>query len=300
MMNMNEAPYPLKQTDVVEFCANLDKPLIYIPNHGNLGDSLIATGTKMAFEATGVGFQSIELFNESPDAVVLYAGGGNLVPYYNNCAKFLSVMIQHHASVVVLPHTVYGHQDLIKRMDDRHHIFCRERPSFEYVNKLNSAKTYFDHDLALKINPDILFSKYAEDIKNAPENLLKLTEFIFRKSIFHSRHHGRIGYLFRSDRESILDKIDHTFDISGVFVHKWKLDEFTTLLTTVFLMALTMFDRIYTDRLHVAIGASILKIPTTLYPNSYYKNKAVFEASLNGLNSCIKFEDNLSSVKNII
>jgi exopolysaccharide biosynthesis predicted pyruvyltransferase EpsI len=257
-----------------------------------LGDALIATGTKMAFDSMGIKFQPSALINQSPDAVLVYAGGGNLVPYYNNCSKFLSVMVRYPNPVVLLPHTVFGHIDLIKKLDDRHHIFCREEKSYQYVSEINSAKTYFDHDLALRINPDILISRYSEEIKNAPEKLLNLIEQVFRKSILHSRSHGRVGYLFRSDRESIVKKNEDSFDLSGISVHTWKLDGFSTLLSTAFLMALSSFDRIFTDRLHVAIGASILNIPTTLYPNSYYKNKAVFQASLNGLNSCLGFEDN--------
>jgi len=37
---------------------------------------------------------------------------------------------------------------------------------------------------------------------------------------------------------------------------------------------------VFTDRLHVAILAVILGKDTILYPNSYYKNKGVYEFSL--------------------
>jgi exopolysaccharide biosynthesis predicted pyruvyltransferase EpsI len=190
-----------------------------------------------------------------------------------------------------LPHTISGHSNLIKNLDERHHFFCREEKSYQYVSLFQSAKTYYDHDLALKINPEILFANYSHDIKSAPEELISAIEIIFRKSISYSKSNGRVGYLFRDDKESKFNKIDNSFDISNLLVSKWRLNKFSTLISAAFLMAISMFDKIYTDRLHVAIGASILKIPTTLYPNSYYKNKAVFESSLQNLNSCIKFEN---------
>lgn len=277
-------------TDSVKFCAELDKPLIYIPNYGNLGDSLIATGTKMAFDSLGVNFQPIESINKISNAVLVYAGGGNLVPYYKNCSNFLSAVINKPNSVVILPHTISGHSELIKNLDERHHLFCREEKSYQYVSLFQSAKTYYDHDLALRINPEILFSNYSRDIKNAPEELVKEVEIILRKSIHYSRSNRRIGYFFRGDMESKIHKIDNSFDISNLMISNWKLNEFTTLISTAFLMAISMFDKIYTDRLHVAIGASILKIPTKLYPNSYYKNRAVFESSLKNFGSFISFE----------
>jgi exopolysaccharide biosynthesis predicted pyruvyltransferase EpsI len=40
------------------------------------------------------------------------------------------------------------------------------------------------------------------------------------------------------------------------------------------------YKKIDTDRLHVAIGATLLEKKVTLFPNSYYKNKAVYDYSL--------------------
>lgn len=290
-MTKQQTPINYHAVDSIRFCAELDKPVIYFPNYGNLGDALIPAGTKMAFDALGLTLQSSELINKIPNAGLIYAGGGNLVPYYSDCSKFLSAVLSKPHTVVLLPHTISGHTNLIKNLDQRHHIFCREAPSYRYVSELQSAKTYFDHDLALRINPEILFSNYSNNVKIAPDKIIRAIEFILRKSTQHSKSNGRNGYLFREDKESIVNKITDSFDISGIINSKWPASEFSTLLSAAFLMALSMFDRIYTDRLHVAIGASLLNIPTTLYSNSYYKNKAVFESSLNKPNSYVKFED---------
>ncbi len=290
-MSTNNLSIDYILTDSVLFCAELDKPLIYFPNNGNLGDALISTGTKMAFDKLGVKFHPIESINKIPNAVLIYGGGGNLVPYYKECSHFLSAVLHKPNTIVLLPHTVSGHSNLIQNLDERYHIFCREKPSYQYVSKFQTAKTFFDHDLAFRINPDILFSDYSNDIKKAPNQIVSAIEFILRKSILHSKSHRRTGYLFRTDKESEVPKINDTFDISSLVVTRWTLSNYSTLLSAAFLMGLSMFDRIYTDRLHVAIGASILKIPTTLYPGSYYKNEAVFESSIKKLSSCVTFEE---------
>jgi hypothetical protein len=48
--------------------------------------------------------------------------------------------------VVLLPHTVSGHSNLIQNLNERFHIFCREKPSYQYVSKFQTAKTYLDDD----------------------------------------------------------------------------------------------------------------------------------------------------------
>ena len=47
-----------------------------------------------------------------------------------------------------------------------------------------------------------------------------------------------------------------------------------------FLRYLDRFDRVETNRLHVTIGAALLGKGVAFYPNSYWKNQAVFEATL--------------------
>ena len=47
-----------------------------------------------------------------------------------------------------------------------------------------------------------------------------------------------------------------------------------------FVAAIESSNGVYTDRLHVAILAAILGKKTSLYPNSYHKNRGVFEYSL--------------------
>ena len=45
---------------------------------------------------------------------------------------------------------------------------------------------------------------------------------------------------------------------------------------------LSKFKEVNTNRLHVSIAGTLLGIKVNLYPNSYYKNKAIYEFSMNG------------------
>ena len=63
--------------------------LCYVPNVGNVGDALIASGAWQFFDAIGLRPRIVHATRVSKGASVIYAGGGNLTPFYQNCARFL-------------------------------------------------------------------------------------------------------------------------------------------------------------------------------------------------------------------
>lgn len=78
---------------------------------------------------------------------------------------------------------------------------------------------------------------------------------------------------FRSDCESKFKFVpEPNSDIS--------YNGYATKPLNEFLNTISQFEQINTDRLHVAITAVLLGKKVNLYPNSYFKNKAVFEYSL--------------------
>jgi exopolysaccharide biosynthesis predicted pyruvyltransferase EpsI len=42
------------------------------------------------------------------------------------------------------------------------------------------------------------------------------------------------------------------------------------------------FDEIHTNRLHICIAGALIGIKVHFYPNSYWKNRAVYEHSIKG------------------
>ena len=62
------------------------KDLCYVPNPGNAGDALIASGAWQLFDTIGLRPRVVSAARVSKGASVIYAGGANLTPYYQDCA----------------------------------------------------------------------------------------------------------------------------------------------------------------------------------------------------------------------
>jgi exopolysaccharide biosynthesis predicted pyruvyltransferase EpsI len=213
---------------------------------GNYGDSLIWHGTKKLLSALNISEHYVEISSPKYNAVLFIDGGGNFVDYYTDVKDFLTEKLNLYNEVVILPHTIFGEKQIkvLNNISSKLTIFCREKVSAKFLSdNLTHGEVYLWHDCAF----------YNE---------------------FFQAHAGK-GVLnaFRSDRESILSvslKLNNDLSYNGYATKP--LDEFISILQG--------YDQINTDRLHVAIGAALLGKKVKLFPNSYYKNKAVFEYSL--------------------
>ena len=79
----------------------------------------------------------LRLSNPANDYVatnVLSGGGGNLVPMYDSTRLAFDRFLGKAARIVLLPHTVRGHEDLLARLDATCTIFCRDEASFAHVD----------------------------------------------------------------------------------------------------------------------------------------------------------------------
>ena len=52
--------------------------------------------------------------------------------------------------------------------------------------------------------------------------------------------------------------------------------------TFIFLNAISQYENIFTDRLHISIAASMLGRKCHLFGGNYFKNKAIYDASIAG------------------
>lgn len=86
---------------------------------------------------------------------------------------------------------------------------------------------------------------------------------------------------FRHDCEQKDERPDRSIDLSSLF--HYHVDDKQSILDCAkeFLRKINEYETIHTDRLHVAIGGMLLGKRVFLYPNNYYKNRAVYEFSLN-------------------
>ena len=266
--------------------------ILYKPNPGNGGDGIIAEATFQLFESSNIRYKIWNPSDKIEGAVVIHGGGGNLVPGYSAAADFLRSVQDRAKKVILLPHTVDGHAELLSSFGDNVTIFCREIRSYEYA-KANApkAEVLLGEDLALSLNLPLLFSK-TQSLR-----LVLRRPYRFLKSYVEcSNHLKRIhnkrrqspeitstGFFFREDIEKTSIQLPpDNFDISQDLSHEWTMSDRARISIGCqnFFRYLDAYERVETNRLHVAIGSLLLGKSVHLYPNSYWKNAEVFKASL--------------------
>lgn len=234
-----------------------DKEVVYIPNPGNAGDALIAYATLQIMQELGIRYKihsPHELFDSK---IILYSGGGNLTRLYNTCCNFLNNNTLTN-KIIVLPHTVNANQILLKNLGIDTHIICREKKSYQYT------KSICNHPNNIYIADDLAFSA------SIPEN-------------FQRNNMGLTANCFRTDAERNTKKMPvNNIDYSQIFSFKNNMSNEQNIKMGAYLLlsALSIFETINTNRLHVAIAGLLLQRAINLYPNSYYKNQEVYNYSI--------------------
>jgi exopolysaccharide biosynthesis predicted pyruvyltransferase EpsI len=137
-------------------------------------------------------------------------------------------------------------------------LFCRERYSYDHLTELGLPP-----NVQLKLSPEL--AMYL-----APEDLEEFTE---------PREERFQLVAMRRDRESavpeeLLQEIEIACDnpVTRDISMEGSFTEFVSWVANA--------EKVYTDRLHVAILSSMLGKDATLYSNRYHKNRGVWEYSL--------------------
>lgn len=213
---------------------------------GNYGDSLIWHGTKILLNELNISENYVEIDSPKINETLFIDGGGNFVDYYSDVSNFLSNKRDLYKEIVILPHTIFGDRQIkiLNSLPGNITVFCRERVSFEFVKKnFLKGEVYLWHDCA------------------------------FYNHFPKSTEGNGILNAFREDKESIVSNIPSTNnDLS--------YNGYATKPLEDLINYLMKYREISTDRLHLAICATLLGKKVNLFPNSYYKNKAVFDYSL--------------------
>lgn len=251
----------MRQLDLREYLDDYrNRKVDFFRFPGNYGDSLIWHGTKALLSSLGIVAQNVDISSPKYHSILIIDGGGNLVDYYSDVRDFLRKKSGLYDEIIILPHTIFGEKQIetLNTISSKLTVFCREKVSARLLEeKLTHAQIYLWHDCAF-------YNKFSKTYTGV--------------GVFDS---------FRQDRESVLRVLPATNnDISSKGYATKPLKEF--------IETLQRYEQINTDRLHVAIGATLLGKRVRLYPNSYYKNKAVFDYSLKRFNN-VRFVDNLYS-----
>ncbi|MFH0769986.1 MAG: galactosyltransferase-related protein [Candidatus Peregrinibacteria bacterium] len=220
---------------------------------GNWGDSLIAEAGRQLLGGLNIPFNEYlrtapERSQRSTTAVI--KGGGGLVDLYHLNRDFLTSIIGEYSRVILLPITFAGEKQraLLRSLGEHVTIFCREKQSYDFIKQHwvhANEHLFLWHDVAM-------------DFDYAPY-----------------QHTSGTGILnaFRTDSE----RTDHPLPADNVDL---SLQGDVSTPIDPFLRTIASKRQVNTNRLHVAIAAACMGKDVNLFPNNYYKNRAVYEYSL--------------------
>ncbi len=236
----------------------IDTDIIYIPNPGNVGDSIIVYGTIQIFNELNLRWSIGNINEVYTGKTLFYAGGGNLVGIYK-CAYWFLEKNKDNNKIVILPHTIKDEDMLIKSFSKDIIVICRELVSYNYVYNLHAFKenVFLSKDMAFYINIP---------------------------SEFKDKKGNGIGNCFRRDSETngIINIPSDNNDISLTLLKEGNTSIISVIneSTMSFFEYISNYEIINTDRLHIAIAATLLNKKVNLYRNNYYKVQAIFDFSI--------------------
>lgn len=236
--------------------------LVYKANPGNAGDGVIASATYDFFAHNDLSytqFRNDHNYDASKD-VLIFGGGGNLIEgFYAEGKDFILNNINKFHKVIIMPSTIKGYESVFKDNAEKLIVFCREETSFNYIKSLGyklNENVYIANDMAFYLD--------------------------LEKYLSHGEIYKEEANCFRTDSESLTGEFrENNHDISLTWNGDYWDNEFLARNSTrCMINFLEEYKIINTDRLHVAILGSLLGKEVNFYPNSYYKNKAVYNYSL--------------------
>lgn len=266
--------------------------LLYVPNEGNAGDALIASGSWQFFDDLGLAPAYAKLRDIRPGDAIIYAGGGNLVPEYASCSRFLERCLEVGvASVLVMPHTIRGHEALLGRLDSRYTLVCRDQASLARVQATGTrAQVLYAPDMALYLDVPRLF-KRCESYRGAAfwwrmAHHDRLVPYMRWRMALDRRvppHSAQLDVI-RVDAEAIASLPgDKRWDMSNLYGSKFNLRAESDLVSRDFLAFFGQLVAVRTNRLHAGVAAALMGCEVTYLDNSYGKIGAVYDAWMSHL-----------------
>lgn len=276
----------LPRTDVLSFLRGLagPDPVFYKPNPGNAGDSLIACATFQLFKKAGIQYQLIDDGAFDPSGkTVLYGGGGNLVEGRLEARRFIERCHESAARLVLLPHTVSGHEDLLGRMGPTVDLFLREEVSLEHVEHAAPRANHFlADDLAFSLDSEgLLQESVTRPVAGIRFKQLVRRERMLSREALCRRCGKKTLTCFRTDKEKTGRSGGWlNADLSKLFKCGTDTEEQAAASSRMLLSFLNRYDEVRTNRLHVAVAGALLGKAVLFYPNSYFKCEAVYRYSM--------------------
>jgi len=265
--------------------------LVFCPNGGDAGDALIACATFQLFDQAGISYRLFNADHFDPTGKILVlGGGGNLVPEYSTAAKLIQAFHARVKKLVLLPHTVAGHEDLLARLGSNVDLIAREETSFKHLRRsAPNANIFIADDLAFQLDPEKILATRTTVLPLFAsrqlrwERLLKIGAATLKAAAERAteRPGARVLNCFRTDAESsgrLLPR--HNVDLSLVCKCGVATPAKAFYSASRVFRFINSYDTVRTDRLHMAIAGALLGKQVQFYPNSYYKCAAVYSFSM--------------------
>ena len=266
------------RTDLESFLNQFaGETVLFVPNEGNAGDCLIFASTLDALSKASINVEVVGKGADFRNRMVFLGGGGNLVGLYRGMRQTIEACRDQAARVILLPHTIRGNIDLIRSLDGRVTIWCRDVRSFEHVGASNpSLDCRLGHDMAFHCDAVRFLSDRKCNALGPP--MLEAGLERHRTSIEKLSRLPVVRFM-RTDREALSSRISTDLDVSRAFGSVADA-ETSKLAAWCFLKTISAAKRVITDRLHVAIACALLHKECELIDNSYNKNREIYAHSL--------------------
>jgi exopolysaccharide biosynthesis predicted pyruvyltransferase EpsI len=234
---------------------------VYLPSAGNAGDGLIGLGALHYLKKLGLrpivkyGLGQEVLDGETD--VIVGGGGGWYEGLWEHYAKMLEPFLQKGGRALILPTTVFGFERYLARYGSQLTIFARD---IETLRRLEAVpelvgRVHLSHDLA-----------FAVDVVDAFGDVPYEPGFPILR-------------IMRSDPEATSEA--GGFDLPMLFNGvQWGSEERCRGPLRAIANTMLQFRMVQTNRLHMGVLAALLGLEVEFHPNSYFKNKAVFETTM--------------------
>ena len=279
--------YKIDNKNILKHLRNIGK-FVYIPNSGNLGDMIIAQSTIGFFNDNNLSYEMFKFDMKQPETIV-YGGGGPWIKEYEKSWKKWLPIFKRAKRVIILPSSFDNCENLIKTLDERFTVFCREEKSFKYLKEKNTkAEIILDHDMAFRLKNKHINGKFPIEY---------IDNYFAVKRLLHSISHPKKVIKFLRDDVEKANNLTSDLDISTLMY-----GESDSELSHIDFCAKLMFtgidaaDIVITDRLHVAIAASLLNKEVFMLDNSYCKLSNVYKHTMSK-NKKIHFIDHIPEIK---
>jgi exopolysaccharide biosynthesis predicted pyruvyltransferase EpsI len=252
------------------------KRVFFFPTPGNAGDSLVQAVTYGLFEELGIKFEIMTPDIDVSGQPLIVGGGGNLVPAYGAVRKIMQNAHYKASELILLPHTIRGNEDLIREFGGNVEIYCRDVVSYEQVLRhRSSARAALAHDMSFGVNVAALervAGERAEALLNARLDTAPIEKL--------AAESGVRFFFFLGDAKQTLRLTPKSNSDPALTLKTGVLPGDAEVGALALIRYLAKAREIHTNRVQVALAATILGKRVYLYDNALGQSEGVYRHSI--------------------